>query len=114
EHGVAHLRQALPAARDGALKPPIATRVARRDSEYLAGGTGVLLEHRCQLGLASTGHVRLDTRLVAAARRVVEHLPLQRLWQVLLRHPVVTVGVRVGVTRAVAEALRVAVSVAQV
>src|SRR5690606_25985022 len=53
-------------------------------------------------------------RLMADVARLIEELALQRFREVLLRYPMVAEGVGVGVTLAVAQALRVAVRVLQV
>ena len=67
-----------------------------------------------QCGGVSIGDVDADGCLVALVRRLVEDLALKGRRQILLRHPVVAIGVRVEIALAVAKAFLVAVTVLEV
>ncbi len=111
EHPVAQVAQPLAGIAHRPLQPAVVGPLARPEGEDLRRA---LLDHGRQLRLAAAGHLVADAPLVALVARLVEDLALQRLGQVLLRHPVVAVGVGVEVALAVAKALLVAAGVLEV
>ena len=110
--------QAFAGAGEGALQPAVqlplqaAAGVGENLAARFAGAVGALPGGR-QVGLAAALHLHPNLSFMAHLSGLIKHLPLELLGKVLLRHPVLGVGVGVTVAGAVAEALGVAAGVAQ-
>ena len=72
-----------------------------------------LPHHRRQLGFTLTGHLQTDGVFIALLRRLVKHLALQAVGQILLFNPMVAVGMGIEIALAVAKFFFISVGVPQ-
>src|SRR5450759_802663 len=116
-HPIPQRRQSLAGPADGPLQPAVAVAAHLWPAESQHFGDteplAVTLEHRRQLGLAPAADLLADPMFVAQITRLIKHPPLQGIREVLLRHPMIAVGMRIQVSLTVTETLLVAVGVAQ-
>ncbi len=111
DHAIAQRRQVLAYPTNGALQPTIVRAIRLAKRQHFARWSAVDLQHRGQLRLPVADHLLADLALIADIARFIKHLPLKMVGQVLLRHPVVAVGMRVEIARAVAKTLGIAAGV---
>src|SRR5690606_34088784 len=103
EEAVAYVAQVLAGVGDGSLQPAVTRPVRGAGCEHFGHNGGGSLKHGSQLRLSPPRHLVANLSLIALVGGLVKKLALQGFRQVLLRYPMVAVGVGVEVALAVPE-----------
>ncbi len=110
-HAVAQRRQVLAHPANGALQPTVVRAVWLAEGQHLARRRAINFQHGSQLRFPVAHHLLPDLAFITDLARLVKHLSLEMRGQILLRHPVVPIGVRIEIARAMAKALSIAAGV---
>ena len=108
-----HLGQRPAGARQRPLQPRLPRPVHRTTDQHLRHRHSLSLHHRRQLRLTPPPHLRLNLPLIPLIARLVEQLTLQSRRQILLRHPMVPVSMRVQISLPMPKTFLIPVGVAQ-
>src|SRR4029450_6733337 len=98
----------LPATADCTLQPAVVRAAGRAEREHLPGRGVVHIKHSCQLCLTPTHYLLTNALLIAEPAWLVKDFTLQVRREVLLCHPVVTVGVRIEIPGTMPKSLGIA------
>src|SRR5262245_8831405 len=104
----------LPDTANGALQPAVVRAAGGAERKHLTGRGVVHIKHRGKLRLTPTHHLLANSLLVAERAWLVKDFPLQVRREVLLGHPVVTVGMRIEIPGTVPKTLSIATRILEV